>query len=123
AARRWLAQARSDRDHRAACANDRPSLKLRAHVSLVLGAVRSACIAEPTRDVTSMAMPEFPEVETVVRLIRPRLAGRRIEACEVRWERTLGGLSKCSFADAVVGSRVTRVWRRAKFIVADLERD
>jgi formamidopyrimidine-DNA glycosylase len=41
----------------------------------------------------------------------------------VRWERTLGGISKRSFARAVVGSRVVRVWRRAKFIVADLERD
>jgi formamidopyrimidine-DNA glycosylase len=68
-------------------------------------------------------MPELPEVETVVRLIRPRLSGRRIESCDVRWERTLGGLSTRSFAQAVVGSRVTRVWRRAKFIVADLERD
>jgi formamidopyrimidine-DNA glycosylase len=68
-------------------------------------------------------MPELPEVETVVRMIRPRLAGRRIESCVVRWERTLGGLDKRSFARAVVGSRVTRVWRRAKYIVADLERE
>jgi formamidopyrimidine-DNA glycosylase len=68
-------------------------------------------------------MPELPEVETVVRLIRPRFCGRRIEKCEVHWERTLGGLSKRSFERAVVGSCVTRVWRRAKFIVADLERD
>jgi len=68
-------------------------------------------------------VPELPEVETVVRLIRPRLAGRRIESCDVRWERTLGGLDRSTFARAVVGSRVTRVWRRAKFIVADLERD
>jgi formamidopyrimidine-DNA glycosylase len=68
-------------------------------------------------------MPELPEVETVVRLIRPRLSGRRIESCDVRWERTLGGISKRSFERAVVGSRVSRVWRRAKFIVADLERE
>jgi formamidopyrimidine-DNA glycosylase len=67
-------------------------------------------------------MPELPEVETVVRLIRPRLSERRIESCDVRWERTLGGLDRRSFARAVVGSRITRVWRRAKFFVADLER-
>jgi formamidopyrimidine-DNA glycosylase len=68
-------------------------------------------------------VPELPEVETVVRMIRPRLTGRSIVSCDVRWERTLGGLDERSFARAVVGSRVTRVWRRAKFIVADLERE
>ncbi len=67
-------------------------------------------------------MPELPEVETITRLIRPRLEGRRIEGCEVRWTRTLGGLSRFVFAKAVVGSRLARVWRRGKFFVADLER-
>jgi formamidopyrimidine-DNA glycosylase len=68
-------------------------------------------------------MPELPEVETITRLIRPRLEGRRIDGCEVRWTRTLGGLSRPAFAKAVVGSRVARVWRRGKFLVADLERE
>ena len=67
-------------------------------------------------------MPELPEVETIARLIRPRLVGRRIEGCEVRWTRTLGGLSRPEFARAVVGARLARVWRRGKFLVADLER-
>ncbi len=66
-------------------------------------------------------MPELPEVETITRLIRPRLEGRRIEGCEVRWTRTLGGLSKPAFAKAVVGTKLVRVWRRGKFFVADLE--
>src|SRR5262245_25253997 len=70
-----------------------------------------------------VAMPELPEVETVARLIRPRLVGRRIVGCEVRWVRTLGGLAPERFERAVVGARVTRVWRRAKFVVVDLERD
>lgn len=68
-------------------------------------------------------MPELPEVETVTRLIRPRLVGRRVEACEVRWARTLGGLEPARFARAVIGARFVRVWRRAKYVVADLERD
>jgi len=68
-------------------------------------------------------MPELPEVETITRLIRPRLEGRRIEGCEVRWTRTLGGLSRPAFAKAVVGARLARVWRRGKFFVADLERE
>lgn len=66
-------------------------------------------------------MPELPEVETIARLIRPRLEGRTIEGCEVRWTRTLGGLSRPAFARAVVGARLARVWRRGKFLVADLE--
>ena len=43
-------------------------------------------------------MPELPEVETVVRLIRPGLEGRRIERAEVFWEGTLGGVSPEAFA-------------------------
>jgi formamidopyrimidine-DNA glycosylase len=66
-------------------------------------------------------MPELPEVETIARLIRPRLEGRRIEGCEVRWTRTLGGLSRPAFERAVVGARLSRVWRRGKYLVADLE--
>jgi len=68
-------------------------------------------------------MPELPEVETIARLIRPRLEGRTIEGCEVRWTRTLGGLSRPAFARAVVGARLSRVWRRGKFLVADLEQE
>ena len=67
-------------------------------------------------------MPELPEVETVVRQIRPRLVGRAFTGCEVTWKRTLGGLDARAFARAVVGARVARVWRRAKYIVVDLER-
>ncbi|MBK7877022.1 MAG: bifunctional DNA-formamidopyrimidine glycosylase/DNA-(apurinic or apyrimidinic site) lyase [Planctomycetes bacterium] len=67
-------------------------------------------------------MPELPEVETVARLIRPKLVGRSIEACTVRWKRTTGGLDARALAKLVVGARVTRVWRRAKYIVFDLER-
>ena len=67
-------------------------------------------------------MPELPEVETVVRLIRPRLLGRRFTDLDVTWERTLGGATRSEFERAVVGSRVLGVWRRAKYIVIDLER-
>jgi formamidopyrimidine-DNA glycosylase len=68
-------------------------------------------------------MPELPEVETVVRLIRPRLVERTITGAHVAWARTLGGLSSARFAQAVTGARVSAVWRRAKFAVMDLERD
>ena len=66
-------------------------------------------------------MPELPEVETVVRLIRPRLAGRKIAGVRVLWERTLGGLTEAELDRSVRGRRIARVWRRAKQIVMDLE--
>ena len=67
-------------------------------------------------------MPELPEVETVVRLIRPDLEGRTIESTWVGWRRTLGGTPPASFARAVRGARVAAVRRRGKFVVAELER-
>ncbi len=67
-------------------------------------------------------MPELPEVETVGRLIRPGLVGRTITGTRVTWTRSLGGLSKPKFAKAVIGARVTSVWRRGKYLVFDLKR-
>lgn len=65
-------------------------------------------------------MPELPEVETVVRELRPELVGRRITAVEVsrqplrrRWAR--------EWAQSLIGSQATAVWRRGKWIVFDLE--
>ncbi len=67
-------------------------------------------------------MPELPEVETTVRLLRPRLVGRVIQSARVLWERSLGGQSAKEFAARVRGARIARLWRRAKFVVLDLER-
>lgn len=67
-------------------------------------------------------MPELPEVETVMRLIRPKVVARRIRSVRVEWERSLGGQSSASFTEAVRGARIARLWRRAKYIVFDLER-
>ncbi len=65
-------------------------------------------------------MPELPEVETVVRDLRPRLIGRRLAALRVgrkalrqkwlpRWKR------------ALVGRYVRNVERRGKWILIDLD--
>lgn len=66
-------------------------------------------------------MPELPEVETVARLIRPGVEGRLVKSVEVEWLRTLRGQSEGAFRKRVVGRRMTRLWRRAKFLVVDLE--
>jgi formamidopyrimidine-DNA glycosylase len=68
-------------------------------------------------------MPELPEVETVVRLIRDPLLGRRILGAEVFWERTVGELGPDAFAARVQERTISRVWRRAKYFVLDLERN
>lgn len=67
-------------------------------------------------------MPELPEVETVTRILRPKLVGRRLGAAEVRWKRTLGGLAPRAFESAVEGARVRSVERRAKWILLELSR-
>lgn len=65
-------------------------------------------------------MPELPEVETIVRQCRPRLEGRRIVGFETHWPKSILP-SVAAVRAAVVGRRVERLSRRAKFIVFELE--
>jgi len=65
-------------------------------------------------------MPELPEVETVVRDLRPHLVGRRIAALEVsrkalrrKWSRR--------WNDVVIGRSVQAIARRGKWIMIDLD--
>jgi formamidopyrimidine-DNA glycosylase len=67
-------------------------------------------------------MPELPEVETVARLVRPKLVGRTLGEATVGWKRTLGGLAPAAFARAIGGARVRAVERRAKWILVRLAR-
>ncbi|MFT4649485.1 MAG: formamidopyrimidine-DNA glycosylase [Glaciecola sp.] len=67
-------------------------------------------------------MPELPEVETTARLIEPGILGRTIRGVQVEWLRSLGGMSHIKFEQAVVGAKVSKVWRRAKYVVIDLQR-
>src|SRR5215472_1646643 len=65
-------------------------------------------------------MPELPEVETVVRGLAARLAGRRISGLDLhrgdlRWPIPRGLKRK------VEGRRIEAVWRRAKYILIDLD--
>ena len=66
-------------------------------------------------------MPELPEVETVARLLAPDVLGREIRAVRAPWKPTVGG-SPAAFAKVAVGRRITGLWRRAKYLVFDLER-
>ena len=65
-------------------------------------------------------MPELPEVETVVRDLRPRIVGATIAGAWVRWARTLRTGDEAGFAAAVTGRRIEAVGRRAKLLVIEL---
>ena len=65
-------------------------------------------------------MPELPEVETVMRGLKPVLEGRRIESVALK----RSGLRfpfPDGFAERLTGRRVTSLWRRAKYILAGLD--
>lgn len=64
-------------------------------------------------------MPELPEVETVVRGIRPRLVGRRLVRLVQRRPDLRTALPE-RFSERVEGRRVMEVERRAKYILVRL---
>ena len=61
-------------------------------------------------------MPELPEVETIVRILRPQLIGRKILAADVRWARTVATPSAKKFKEQIQGQKIVEVSRRAKFL-------
>jgi formamidopyrimidine-DNA glycosylase len=65
-------------------------------------------------------MPELPEVETVVSDLRPHLAGRTIERCELSFPTIVRHPEPEQFIDAVVGLRIESVGRRGKYILIGL---
>ncbi|MDX1661218.1 MAG: bifunctional DNA-formamidopyrimidine glycosylase/DNA-(apurinic or apyrimidinic site) lyase [Gemmatimonadota bacterium] len=67
-------------------------------------------------------MPELPEVETIVRRLDEVLPGRSVGAASVPRENVVRG-PVARFVEAVEGSTVERVERRAKFIVIRLGGD
>lgn len=66
-------------------------------------------------------MPELPEVETMVRGLRPALVGKSIAVVKVHDPFLLQGSSAEEFERRVGGSLVGRVSRRGKWVVIVLE--
>lgn len=66
-------------------------------------------------------MPELPEVETVVRTLRPAIVGRRILNAEITGNRVLIGTARKTAA-ALAGRKVVAVERYGKFIAIRLDR-
>lgn len=66
-------------------------------------------------------MPELPEVETMVRGLRPAMAGRRVLEAAVLDPLLLQGVGPEEFAERVSGSVVERIERRGKWVVLALD--
>ncbi|MDJ0883598.1 MAG: bifunctional DNA-formamidopyrimidine glycosylase/DNA-(apurinic or apyrimidinic site) lyase [Desulfobacterales bacterium] len=67
-------------------------------------------------------MPELPEVQTIVDdLIDAGLVGRRICAVAVRWPGVIDGMAASAFRRQLTGSCIQAIFRRAKFIVWQME--
>jgi formamidopyrimidine-DNA glycosylase len=64
-------------------------------------------------------MPELPEVETIVRDIRPALVGRQLGRVSLSHDDILRGVSRRRLLRALPGSTVQSVFRRAKHAVLD----
>ncbi|MBA3521185.1 MAG: bifunctional DNA-formamidopyrimidine glycosylase/DNA-(apurinic or apyrimidinic site) lyase [Gemmatimonadales bacterium] len=65
-------------------------------------------------------MPELPEVETIVRDIRPLLLGRRLTRISLSHDDVLRGVSRRRLLRDLTGATVVEVFRRAKHAVLDL---
>lgn len=66
-------------------------------------------------------MPELPEVETIVRDLRPHLVGRTILSARLSHEDVLRDVTKRKLLRALTGARITGMTRRAKHAVIELE--
>jgi len=65
-------------------------------------------------------MPELPEVETIVRNLRPLLIGKRILNADVHWARTIANPSANQFREQIRGKQIREVSRRGKFLIIEL---
>ena len=68
-------------------------------------------------------MPELPEVEHVVRALRPVVVGRRILASEIKLAKLVAPNTPAGFNRKLKGSIVTGVSRRGKYILIELDKD
>jgi formamidopyrimidine-DNA glycosylase len=65
-------------------------------------------------------MPELPEVETIVRDLRPRIVGRRLGRVSLSHDDVLRGTTRGRLLRGLAGATVRALHRRAKHAVFDL---
>jgi formamidopyrimidine-DNA glycosylase len=67
-------------------------------------------------------MPELPEVEVVVRKLRPRIVGKTVKSVSVRRLRVIAPTTEGELVRRLTGARFTAVNRRAKYLVFTLQK-
>lgn len=68
-------------------------------------------------------MPELPEVETIVRSLRPMITGKTITAVEIGYTPIIGYPDAETFAAELVGRTIHAVQRRGKYIIMEVTGD
>lgn len=68
-------------------------------------------------------MPELPEVETVVRFIKPNIIGKTVESIvsQNKYDKVFTTHNPIQFSKNVINKEITDVSRRAKYIVIHLD--
>lgn len=66
-------------------------------------------------------LPELPEVETVVRGLRPELIGKKVNEALALWAGVLDGGDPTRFNACLKGRAATGIHRRGKYICIDFE--
>jgi formamidopyrimidine-DNA glycosylase len=67
-------------------------------------------------------MPELPEVETIVRALRPAIVGRSVVDVQVTWPRHVAHPSPAELRDQLLGQAILAVERRGKYLILSLDR-
>jgi formamidopyrimidine-DNA glycosylase len=67
-------------------------------------------------------VPELPEVEVLVRHLKPLLLDKRIEGVQVRRRKVLGTTSASGFSRALLGAQFIGLSRRGKYLVFSLRK-
>ncbi len=65
-------------------------------------------------------MPELPEVETIVRDLRPKVLGRHFVRAAFEWPRLVQNLTQDEFSQRIVGQEIIGLERRGKYIIFQL---
>jgi formamidopyrimidine-DNA glycosylase len=65
-------------------------------------------------------MPELPEVETIVRQLRPVLMGKTFQRVDIHWKRSVAG-DASALVKELSGRRILDISRRGKYICFSLD--
>jgi formamidopyrimidine-DNA glycosylase len=66
-------------------------------------------------------VPELPEVETIARDLNEVARGAAVVAVHVHRADVLRGITARAFVHRLRGAHIDRFWRRAKYVIADLD--